>query len=112
MPLEDIARYFAAMLSEGKAGPTAGDMTPARILKLGSEDLKAFYSEAAIAMPGNKSAAQIADWFWGETEAGRTLLGLKPICIGSDDGKLQTVGKIVLVPRNQAHREQTAPSSA
>lgn len=112
MSLEDIGRYLATMLADGEPGPTDGDLTPARILKLGSEDLKAFYSEAAIAIPGNKGSAEIADWFWGETEAGRTLLGLKPICIDSDDKKLQAVGKIVLVPRNQAHREQTAPSSA
>ena len=110
MDIEDIARFHAMMLAEGEPGPLpngANDLTAAKILKLGSEDLKAFYSEAAIAMPGNKQSGEIEDWIWSGTELGRTLFGLKPVCLNCDDPQLQAVGKFVLVPRSQLHRAPT-----
>ena len=111
--IEDIARYFASLLAEGKAGPVpAGydDLTPAKIVKLGSEDLKAFYSEAAIAMPGNKHSEEIAEWIWGGSELGRTLIALKPACLDSGDPGLEAVGKATLVPHSQMHRAPSTPA--
>ncbi|MGI9409404.1 MAG: hypothetical protein ACR2OV_04975 [Hyphomicrobiaceae bacterium] len=115
MTIEDIARYLATMMAEGEAGPppngSVDDLTPAKILKLGSEDLKAFYSEAAIAMPGNKQSGEIEDWIWSSSELGRTLFGLKPVCLNSSDSQLQAVGKFTLVPRSQLHRAPTSDAA-
>ncbi len=107
----DIARGLTRML-DGKAPLEVmpEGLTAAQFVKLGSEDLKAFYTESALAMPGQKSARQIADWLWGETEAGRLLFALKPVCISSEDSDLQAVGKLTLVPRNQLHRAPDALS--
>lgn len=101
--LEDVARRLAAMLSDAEAGRT-GELDPAQFAKLGSEDIKAFYTEAALAMPGSKSSTEIADWLWGETELARVLIELRGVFINSDDPKQQTVGNMVMVPRSQLHR--------
>ncbi|MGI9425715.1 MAG: hypothetical protein ACR2PA_21180 [Hyphomicrobiaceae bacterium] len=101
--IDDIASYLARMLADGRPGPADGSETPAQLLKLGSEDIKAFYSEAALAMPGNKSARQIADWLWLETELGRTLLALRPVCLESDDKAVKRVGQVTLVPHAYLH---------
>ncbi|MGI9477359.1 MAG: hypothetical protein ACR2PI_11695 [Hyphomicrobiaceae bacterium] len=108
--VEDIARGLVAMLDGSTDAGRIGGLDPAQFVKLGSEDIKAFYTEAALAMPGSKSSQEIADWLWGETELARVLFALKNTCIESDDPKLQTVGNVVLVPRSQQHRESNVLS--
>lgn len=102
MELDEVARYFTSMIADGKARASGSDLTPSQVLKLGSEDLKAFYFEAALAMPGNKSARQIDDWIWLETELGRTLRALKPVCLASDDATVVAIGRSMLVPHRHA----------
>lgn len=101
--LEEIAKGLVAMLDDVNAG-AIGELDPAQFAKLGSEDIKAFYTEAALAMPGSKTWMEIADWLWGETELARVLFALKEACIDSNNPKLQTVGNRVMVPRSQQHR--------
>ncbi len=82
------------------------DLTVEQALKLASEDLKAYYFEAVSAQPGQgaPSSEQLADWFWGETTAGKVLIAVKQVCVNSDDRSLQLTGKLLLVPMAQAHR--------
>lgn len=49
-------------------------------LKLATEDLKAYYAEAAAAEGCDASSKQIADWFWNETTAARVIGKLKIAC--------------------------------
>ena len=73
-------------------------------VKLGTEDLKAFYTEAASAQPGDASGTQLVDWYWGETTAGETVLKLRALCGGKDDPAMQLLGNVLLVPTTQLHR--------
>ena len=109
LSLENVAEFLATSAASGEVQSSTSDMTPAQILKLGSEDLKAFYSEAALAMPGNKNARQITDWIWEETELGRTLLVLRPICMASDDNAVKHVGQVALVPHSHWHLAGGSP---
>ena len=102
MPIEGIARYLAETLARGAIGPAPLGSSAAQLLKLGSEDLKAFYFEGALAMPGNKTAEEIDDWVWNRTELGRILRGLKPVCLASDDEKVRRIGAFTLVPHHRA----------
>lgn len=72
--------------------------------KLAVEDLKAFYHESAAAQPGYASSKDIADWFWGETSAGKMLLQLKQACSDHPDGLVKLVAQFILVPGAQSHR--------
>ena len=73
-------------------------------LKLATEDIKAFYLEAATAKPGAVSSKELIDWFWGETTAGQVFLRLKKVCAGIDDPMAQAMAGHSLVPRSQQHR--------
>ena len=79
------------------------DLSLPDVLKLAVDDLKAYYFEAVTAQPGNESLAtvQLVDWFWQETTAGAVLKMVKETCKTSDDGIMQVVGKILLVPTSQ-----------
>ena len=109
MPLEDVARFLAISAANGEVQSIDGELSSAQVLKLGSEDLKAFYSEAALAMPGNKDARQIVDWIWGQTVLGKTLLDLRPICIESEDEAVKQIGQVMLVPHSHWHLAGGSP---
>jgi len=75
-----------------------------RALKLACDDLMAFYTEAATAQPGGAASQDLADWFWGDTAAGKALLALRERALKEDDKGMQLVGSLLILPRSQAHR--------
>lgn len=78
------------------------DIPVALVLKLAADDLKAFYFESLTAQPGKvPGSEQFANWFWGETIAGKVLFALKQFCMASDDRLVKTVGINLLVPMDQ-----------
>ena len=76
----------------------------ANLLKLATEDLKAFYFEAALAQPDGASSLAVQDWFWGETEAARALLRLRDALADSSDPAIRRFAGWLLVPQTQVHR--------
>jgi hypothetical protein len=74
-------------------------------LKFAVDDLKAYYTEAVTAQPGEVSPGGdvVADWFWGETIAGRALLIVKDLLTKSEDKALRLVGNMLLVPMAKTH---------
>ena len=77
-------------------------------LKLALDDLKALYTEAVTAQPGQISpeSNDLLDWFWGETIAAKVLRAIKEICTKSDDPVSQLVGKMLLVPVAKAQSSE------
>jgi len=103
----DQAVQLLIDFSQGKnpASPNP-ELEPGLVLKLASEDIKAFYFEALTARPGcPKGSAELADWFWGQTAAAKVIMAIKRACLKSDDKLMQLMGTLLLVPRAQAHRE-------
>ncbi|MBM3491152.1 MAG: hypothetical protein FJX68_12015 [Alphaproteobacteria bacterium] len=100
---EDTARYLSGYLDDPAPPNPRPEVKPADLLKLASEDLKAFYFEAAAAQPG-ASGDRLADWFWAETAAGRLHFALQKRLLTLPDNALQLLGRMMLVPRSQAHR--------
>jgi hypothetical protein len=84
----------------------SSDLPLGDTFKLAIEDLKAFYNEAAAAQPGYASSKDVADWFWGETSAGRMLLQLKQACSEHPDGLVKLVALFILVPVAQSYRSK------
>ena len=79
------------------------------VLRLAAEDVKAYYLESIAAQPGaDATAADLANWFWGQTKAGETLQALKKLALQSEDPEMQLLGSLLLVPRAQAHRCEDA----
>lgn len=102
--VEDIARYVLSFLEETRKPNPRPGLDEAHVFKLCSDDLVAFYTEAATAQPGPSTSREIADWFWGETEAGAMLLELKRRAGESDDPGFRLIGQRLLVPRSQDRR--------
>lgn len=76
-------------------------MPTAIVVKRATDDLKAFYFEAALAKPGRLTDVTLADWLWGETAAGRTMLTLRKACLASDDPVIKSLGQLQLLPTHQ-----------
>ena len=62
-----------------------------------------WYLEAATAKSDIQNSRSAADWFWGETNAGKLLLALHPKCVKHADEGVMHVGKTQLIPRSQEH---------
>jgi hypothetical protein len=103
LPIDQAARALIGYLEGNRDNPVP-EIEIAETLKLASEDIKAWYMEAATAQPGRSTSKQIADWFWGETTAGAIFLDLKGAMASSDDPKTQILATRSLIPRSQTHR--------
>ncbi len=109
--IETAAHYMAAFLDQAEPEAPRDDIAAVELLKLVVEDVKAFYLEAALAQPGQSSSQAAADWFWGETTAGRIMLALKPALAEHADKGIRFLAQSLLVPRSQQHRlTENAPA--
>ena len=104
LEIDEIVKLVASLFGDSPPASPRDDLTLMDALKLGTEDLKAFYTEAASAQPGDASGAQLMDWYWGETKTGETVLKLRTICAKNDDPMMQLLGNILLVPTTQLKR--------
>lgn len=109
MELEEIVRLLADF-ANGKV-PSSEDIPIEDMLKRAAEDLKAFYNESAVTQPGNPSAKDIEDWYWGETEAGKMIRQIKKSFIDAPDSaatpqkRTTFTAGFLLVPGSQAFRD-------
>ena len=102
LELDAIADLFARMLDDELPQSPSPDLPLADAVRLGAEDLKAYYIEAASAQPGNAGPRQLADWFWQETVAADVLRQMKTRCLASDDEAIKLLGIVFLVPTTHA----------
>lgn len=66
-------------------------------LRWASEDLKAWYFEAASAQSRTAAQKDLEHWFWTETRAGGLLCDLRQVCLESSDPGIHDVGDFMLV---------------
>jgi hypothetical protein len=112
MEIEASARFLHALLEGGgSTDKPVGALSLGQSFRGASEDMRTFYMEAATAKPGRVSSRELADWFWGETAAGKLLLLLHPVCLGSADKGVRRVASKQLVPRAQQHRLNSMKSA-
>ena len=104
LEIEDAARYVASFLASEPDPSPNSEFGPVDMLKLATEDIKAFYFEAAQAQPGKATSAEMNDWFWGETAAAKVYFALREELTESDDKGLKIFANMLLIPRSQAHR--------
>ena len=108
LEIEGVVDWLEGMLREETPttspvdGLSVGDVT-----KLASEDLKAFYIEAATARPGDPPPRAIDDWFWEESAAGTLLRDLRTRLSDSEDGGLAIYARLTLVPQARVEPRTT-----
>ncbi len=98
LPPADAARLLARWTDGTAREDTPGGMKPADALRLASEDLKAYYIEAATARPGPDAGEGVVAWFWTETAAADLIRALREACLAADDPAIRDVGDVMLAP--------------
>ncbi|MEZ5854589.1 MAG: hypothetical protein R3D67_07485 [Hyphomicrobiaceae bacterium] len=90
--------FAAAFLGPDKPAPPPGLPTSAVALRFLCDDLKAYYSEAAMSSGSPPSSRQLDQWFWRETLAGGFLQAVRKAGMASDINALKTVAGRFFVP--------------
>jgi len=98
VPIEQCASMIDHAISEGAAAnsPREG-VSDVLMLRLAIDDIKAYYSEAAL-NTGRPSSRQIGNWFWLDTYVGTQLRQLRENLIGSDDVRLEGLFRRFVIP--------------
>jgi hypothetical protein len=104
LPIEEAANFLVALVKDPDTPSPRPEFSVGEALKLASEDLKAYYLESAGAQPGKATSGQMAEWFWGETKAGKLFFDLQKVCLQSRDPLIKMLGTLLLIPRSEAHR--------
>lgn len=81
-----------------------GELPPAQALKEATDDLRAYYLEAAAAFPDPGSAKSRKEWLWSETRLGQSLLALQPRLAASADPQHKILGNLTLIPATERWR--------
>jgi hypothetical protein len=99
LPVDAWGSLICAFL-DGKA-PDASPVPDLRAVQAARyviDDVKALYTEAAVAPGARPSSRQVLDWFWNRTVAAGLIQAVRRACLASDDKVLNIVGGNQLVP--------------
>ncbi len=95
-----VVSFFAG----GPAGNPVPEVRPGHVMRYAADDLRACYLEAASFGDGRPSSLQLADWYWDQTLAGRTVMALRAACLAGSDKVLSTIARMILVPGRQVDK--------
>jgi hypothetical protein len=98
LPLERWAPYAAPFLAGEIPASSVEGLSPALLLRIVADDIKALYGEAAQAAGPQPSSAQVNFWFWNRTLAGQFLRALRIAALTSPHNGFNTVGSRFIVP--------------
>lgn len=100
LPPEALPEFMTGFL-DGEiplGGPVAFSDKPALALRFAVDDIKAFYSEAAMSDGRTPASRQVDSWFWYETAAADLLRALRLKGMESDLNALKVVSGRFFVP--------------
>ena len=96
---EQIVRGLSE-LAGGAAEPSVATNLPLpEWVRLGCDDLRTWYMEAAQGRPGRATSLELRDWFWRETALARLIGAAAVRLAGSEHGALGMFGRRAMVPR-------------
>lgn len=103
---EEIVRVIANVLvdPDGTEPPVAGEAIGTGFKRM-ADDLRYFYTEAAIARPDQRSSdIEVANWLWGETTLGKVLVAIRDAAMESEESSFKRLAPTAMVPYHQRHR--------
>jgi hypothetical protein len=104
LDIEPAVRFIVSFLDSRPMENPRSDLDIGSTIKFACDDLRAYYSEAAVSQPGSPTGHEIAEWFWGQTLAAKMLLCLRPVLVASKDKSVQATGMRGVIPYDQMYR--------
>ena len=111
LSIEDLVGYLTSWLGDAPQPVFREGLSAGAALKLACDELKAYYYESVAMQPGRHSSADIQNWFWMETAAGRVFVLLRDKAAASTDPSMERLGAAFLVPRAIDHALQAVRSA-
>jgi hypothetical protein len=92
--------YLLGELAGGAVSPQVETEEPMHEwLRLGCDDLRTWYLEAAQGQPGRGSASELRDWFWQDTAAARLIGSAATTLLAHPNQVVTLLAGRALVPR-------------
>ena len=105
---DEIARFLADFVidPEGTPPPIEGETLGVGFKRM-ADDMRYFYTEAAIARPDQRTRdLEVANWLWGETTLGKVLIAIRDYAMECEEPSLKPLAVTAMVPTHQRHRTQ------
>ena len=96
---EQIVRGLGELAGGAREPSVATNLPLPEWVRLGCDDLRTWYMEAAQGRPGRASSLELQDWFWRETALARLIGNAGVRLAGSEHRALSMFGRRAMVPR-------------
>ncbi len=96
---EQLVTSLGGVAGGGDAPDAPTELPLHEWIRLGCEDLRTWYLEAARGQPGRGSPAELRDWFWRGTAAARLIGSVASALLDRPDPILRMLAGRGLVPR-------------
>jgi len=93
-----MAKFIADFIADPATQSYRAEVPLVLALRLATQDMKAYYLEAASMQPGARAALEAREWFWRSTAAGQAFLKLRDACLVHPDDAVKGFGARSLVP--------------
>jgi hypothetical protein len=94
-----IIRALGALAGGSDDPEVPSDLPLVEWVRLGCDDLRTWYMEAAQGQPGRAHSSELQEWFWRETAFARLIASAAMSFVRSADGGRQIFGRRAMVPR-------------
>ncbi len=99
LELTQIVRLIGEVADGNHEPETESDLELREVIRLGCDDLRTWYSEAAQGQPGRGTHKQIEDWFWTETAVAYLIAVAAKALEHHSDPIIRALAKRAMVPR-------------
>ena len=96
---EQIVRGLSELAGGANDPSVATNLALPEWVRLGCDDLRTWYMEAAQGRPGRATSLELRDWFWRETALARLIGAAAVRLAGSEHRALGMFGRRAMVPR-------------
>ena len=97
---DEIIRGLDALAQGSNMPRLSTDLPLQEWVRLGCDDLRTWYMEAAQGQPSTVQSAVLQDWFWQQTALARLIAGAAMYFVQSKESGYNLFGRRVMVPRS------------
>lgn len=96
---EEIVELLGKLAAGEACPPVASEHPTVEWIRLGCDDIRTWYLEAAQGQPGCPSAQELMDWFWQETSMARLIGRAALALLEHEDPMIRGLALRAMVPR-------------